>query len=212
MLGLTMAYTTKLEDASCKCGQWQISGVPCSHALAGIRHFYGIGVARERLIDFVHPSLSKSAFVATYGSMIHPIPNICAWVDVEVAHVDPPPLIKKPVRPKLLRKRESSEKPKEARRGSVIYAKCKQHDHNKRTCKAIDTYGSNKKVAKGGNSSSQPTQRTISFSQPGHNKRNCKAVSTSRSTKVAKGGVSSSQPAHGTCSFAQPAHGIASSL
>ncbi|KAK2658141.1 hypothetical protein Ddye_011193 [Dipteronia dyeriana] len=211
MLGLTRAYTTKLQDASCECGQWQINGVPCSHALAGIRHFYGMGVANERLIDFVHPSLSKSAFVATYCSMIHPIPNICAWVDIEVAHVDPPPLIKKPGRPKLLRKRESSEKPKAARRGSVICAKCKQPGHNKRTCKAVNTFDSNK-VAKGSNSSSQPTQKTASSSQSGHNKRNCKLVPTSINTKkVAKGGVFSSQPANRTVSYAQLEHETTSS-
>ncbi|KAK2658433.1 hypothetical protein Ddye_004966 [Dipteronia dyeriana] len=80
-------------------GLTRISGVPCNHALTGIRHFYGMGVAKERLIDFVHPSLSKSAFVVTYRNMIHPIPNICAWVDVEVTHVDPSPLIKKSGRP-----------------------------------------------------------------------------------------------------------------
>ncbi|KAK2637944.1 hypothetical protein Ddye_025739, partial [Dipteronia dyeriana] len=101
-------------------------------------------VANERLIDFVHPILSKSAFVATYCSMIHPIPIICAWVDVEIAHVNQPPLIKTPGRTKLLRKRESSEKPKTARRGSIIYGNCKQLGHNKRTYKAVDTSGSNK--------------------------------------------------------------------
>ncbi|TXG72623.1 hypothetical protein EZV62_001202 [Acer yangbiense] len=173
------------------------------HALAGIRHFYGMGVAKERLIDFVHPSLSKSAFVATYRSMIHPIPNICAWVDVEVAHVDPPPLLKKLGRLKLLRKRKSSEKPKAARCGNVICAKCKQHGHNKRTCKAVDTSGSNK-VAKVYASSSQPTHGTTSSSQPGQNKRNCKVVATFRSNKVVKGGVSSSQQAHGGASSSQP--------
>ncbi|KAK2647570.1 hypothetical protein Ddye_015059 [Dipteronia dyeriana] len=170
-----------------------------------------MGVAKERLIDFVHPSLSKSAFIATYRSMIHPIPNICEWVDVEVAHVDPPPLIKKPCRPKLLRKRESSEKPKAARHGSVICAKCKQPGHNKKTCKAVNTFDNNK-VAKGGNSYSQPTQKTVSSSQSGHSKRNCKLVPTSINTKnVAKGGVFSSQPANRTVSYAQLGHKIASS-
>ncbi|KAK1554438.1 hypothetical protein Q3G72_012147 [Acer saccharum] len=146
---------------------------------------------KERLIDFVHPNLSKSAFVATYHSMIHPIPNICSWADVEVAHVDPPSLLRKPGRPKLLRKRESSEKPKSAKRGSVICAKCTQTGHNKRTCKTIDTSGSNK-VAKGGVSSSQPVQGTTSSSQTAH------------------GTVSSAQPAYGTTSSSQPAHGGAS--
>ncbi|KAL5809254.1 hypothetical protein ACOSQ3_029945 [Xanthoceras sorbifolium] len=36
LLGETRAYVTKLNNNTCECGIWQISGVPCSHALAGI--------------------------------------------------------------------------------------------------------------------------------------------------------------------------------
>ena len=76
--------------------------------------------------------------------MIHPIPDLCVWNDIEAAHVEPPPLKRKPGRPKLLRKRESHEKPKAARSGSVVCGKCKQPGHNKRTCKAVITSESNK--------------------------------------------------------------------
>ncbi|KAK3222438.1 hypothetical protein Dsin_009463 [Dipteronia sinensis] len=47
-------------------------------------------------------------------------------------------------RPKLLRKRESGEKLKAAKYGSVICVKCKQAGYNKRTCKCVDTSRSNK--------------------------------------------------------------------
>ncbi|TXG56923.1 hypothetical protein EZV62_018236 [Acer yangbiense] len=153
VLGLTRAHTAKLKSATCECGQWQISGVPCSHALVGIRNFYRLGGAKERLIDFTHPSLSKSDFETTYHSMIHLIPDLCAWVDIEVQSVNPPPLQKKPDRPKLLRIRESCKKPKATRCGSVICAKCKQPGYNKRTCKGVDAFRSNKRVAKGALSS-----------------------------------------------------------
>ncbi|TXG46980.1 hypothetical protein EZV62_026274 [Acer yangbiense] len=166
MLDLTRAYTAKLRDATCECGQWQISGVPCSHALAGIRNFYGMGGAKERLIDFIHPSLSKSAFETTYRSMIHPIPDLSTWADIDVQPVIPPPMKKKAGRPKLVRKREFGEKQKAARRGSVICAKCKQAGHNKRTCKGVQTSRSNKGAATDA-SSSQPAQGGgASSSQP----------------------------------------------
>ncbi|KAK2652468.1 hypothetical protein Ddye_012324 [Dipteronia dyeriana] len=38
LMGLTRAYTAKLNKKSYECGFWKISGVPCSHVLAGIRH------------------------------------------------------------------------------------------------------------------------------------------------------------------------------
>ncbi|KAL5775634.1 hypothetical protein ACOSP7_013191 [Xanthoceras sorbifolium] len=36
LLGKTRAYVTKLNNNTCECGIWQISGVPYSHALVGI--------------------------------------------------------------------------------------------------------------------------------------------------------------------------------
>ncbi|TXG60245.1 hypothetical protein EZV62_014818 [Acer yangbiense] len=92
-----------------------VSGVPCSYALAGIRHYYGVSGNKDNLIDLINPSLSKSAYLKTYCSMIHPIPHLGVWADLETAHMEPPPLKRKPGRPKLLRKRESNEKPKAAR-------------------------------------------------------------------------------------------------
>ena len=33
MLGVGRAYTANLVEKTCECGQWQVSGVPCSHAV-----------------------------------------------------------------------------------------------------------------------------------------------------------------------------------
>ncbi|KAL5865520.1 hypothetical protein ACOSQ3_003034 [Xanthoceras sorbifolium] len=60
LLGETRAYVAKLNLRSCECGIWKISGVPCSHALAGI---------------VCAPELTKTAFQQTYASMIHPVPD-----------------------------------------------------------------------------------------------------------------------------------------
>ncbi|KAL5787846.1 hypothetical protein ACOSP7_004795 [Xanthoceras sorbifolium] len=45
-------------------------GVSCSHALAEISHYLQ---HRDGIVEFVHPSLTKTAFQQTYASMIHPI-------------------------------------------------------------------------------------------------------------------------------------------
>ncbi|KAK2654282.1 hypothetical protein Ddye_014138 [Dipteronia dyeriana] len=96
MLGMNRAHTANLNDKTCECGQWQVSGVPCCHALTGIRHHFG----------------------------------------VNGAPIQPPPLKRKPGRPKLLSKRESTEKPKATKSGSVVCGKCRLPGHNSRTCKA----------------------------------------------------------------------------
>ncbi|KAL5759375.1 hypothetical protein ACOSP7_017899 [Xanthoceras sorbifolium] len=145
-----------------------ISGVPCSHVMAGISHISGVNGIRDKVVEFVDPSLSKTAFIKTYGSIIHPIPNQCVWPEVDAVPLIPPPLKRRPGRPKLQRKREQNEKPKEARSGSVICKICKKAGHNKRTCSG-GAKRSGKKVRSNSDnvSSSQlRSQLHVSHSQP----------------------------------------------
>ncbi|KAL5824987.1 hypothetical protein ACOSQ3_021050 [Xanthoceras sorbifolium] len=134
LLGETRAYVAKLNSKTCEYGAWQINGVPCSHVMAGISHISGVNGIRDKVVEFVDPSLSKTAFIKTYGSIIHPITDQCVWPEVDAVPLIPSPLKRRPGRPKLQRKREQNEKPKEARSGSVICKICKKAGHNKRTC------------------------------------------------------------------------------
>ncbi|KAL5759376.1 hypothetical protein ACOSP7_017900 [Xanthoceras sorbifolium] len=168
LLGETRAYVAKLNSKTCECGAWQISGVPCSHVMAGISHISGVNGIRDKVVEFVDPSFSKTAFIKTYGSIIHPIPDQCVWPEVDAVPLIPPPLKRRPGRPKLQRKREQNEKPKEARSGSVICKICKKAGHNKRTCSG-GAKRSGKKVRSNSDnvSSSQlRSQLHVSHSQP----------------------------------------------
>ncbi|KAL5743569.1 hypothetical protein ACOSQ2_026685 [Xanthoceras sorbifolium] len=168
LLGETRAYVAKLHSKTCECGAWQISGVPCSHAMAGISHISGVNGIRDKIVEFVDPSLSKTAFIKTYGSIIHPIPDQCVWSEVDAVPLIPAPLKRRPSRPKLQMKREQNEKPKEARSSSVICKICKKAGHNKRTYSG-GAKRSGKKVRSNSDnvSSSQPrSQLHVSPSQP----------------------------------------------
>ncbi|KAK2638572.1 hypothetical protein Ddye_026367 [Dipteronia dyeriana] len=92
MLGVGRAYTTNLPEKTCECGQWQVSGVPCSHALVGIRYNFGVNGDEANLFEYIDPMLSMSAYQRTYSSMIHSIPDLCVWTDLETTSVDAPPL------------------------------------------------------------------------------------------------------------------------
>ncbi|KAL5788017.1 hypothetical protein ACOSP7_004966 [Xanthoceras sorbifolium] len=164
LLGETRAYVAKLNSKTCECGAWQISGVPCSHVMAGISHISGVNGIRDKVIEFVDPSLSKTAFIKTYGSIIHPIPDQCVWPEVDAVPLIPPPLKRRPGRPKLQRKKEQNEKPKEARSGSVICKICKKAGHNKRTCSG-GAKRSGKKVRSNSDNVSS-SQLHVSPSQP----------------------------------------------
>ncbi|KAL5763166.1 hypothetical protein ACOSP7_019430 [Xanthoceras sorbifolium] len=76
--------------------------------------------------------------------MIHPIPDICVWPNLNTTPLIPPPFRTKPGRPKLRRRREPGEKPKEGRSRSVACKKCGQPGHNKRTCRNEPVFGRKK--------------------------------------------------------------------
>ncbi|KAK3224181.1 hypothetical protein Dsin_011206 [Dipteronia sinensis] len=125
LMGPTRTYGVKLKEFTCRCGCWQISGVPCSHSMTTISHACGRDALKDRVAEFVHQSLTKSAYVQTYQSMIHPFPDLTMWPEVQAAHLIPPPLHATPGRLKLQRRREPNEIHKHARSGSVVCRKCK---------------------------------------------------------------------------------------
>ncbi|KAL5757018.1 hypothetical protein ACOSQ2_021764 [Xanthoceras sorbifolium] len=132
LLGETRAYVAKLNIRSCECGVWQISGVPCSHALAMISHYLQ---HRDGIVEFVHLSLTKTAVQQTYASMILSIPDRYVWPQITVTPVIPPPLKTLPGRLKVIRRRELDDRPKGTRGSNVVCRKCGLLGHNKRTCK-----------------------------------------------------------------------------
>ena len=117
LLGPTGGYGVKLREYSYQCGYWQISGIPCSHAMAAISHYLGKSVMKDKISEFIHTSLSKSAYLQSYRGMIHPIPDQKRWPEVSACvmtegitkHLLPPPRTVKPGRPKKQRKREPNE-------------------------------------------------------------------------------------------------------
>ncbi|KAK1576311.1 hypothetical protein Q3G72_012828 [Acer saccharum] len=151
ILGQDGTFAVKLRQYNCGCGSWQISGIPCPHAMAAISHNCGKEALRDMVPRYVHQSLTKSAYMQTYRGMIHPVPDQKMWPEIEADEVLPPPIHVQPGRPKLQRKRESGEKSKRGRTGTVVCTYCKKAGHNTRTCKE-------KKRGKKG-SSTQPRRK-----------------------------------------------------
>lgn len=64
---------------------------------------------RYDLIAYVNQSLTKETYMKTYSYMIHSIPDEALWPKVDINHVMPPIVKRKPGRPKMLRMREADE-------------------------------------------------------------------------------------------------------
>ncbi|KAL5827111.1 hypothetical protein ACOSQ4_018908 [Xanthoceras sorbifolium] len=109
-------------------------------------HYAGRDGVTRRIVEYVHPKLTKTAFSHTYSTMIHPIPDICVWPNLNTTPLIPPPFRTKPGRPKLRMRREPGEKPKEGRSKSVACNKCGQPGHNKRTCRNEPVFRRKKQV------------------------------------------------------------------
>ncbi|KAJ0007869.1 hypothetical protein Pint_30268 [Pistacia integerrima] len=70
-------YILNLQSQTCDCGMWQLSGVPCVHAVCYLL-FRNI----RNMEDYVDSSLRITSYVKTYVDHIHPIPDPCSWPDL----------------------------------------------------------------------------------------------------------------------------------
>jgi hypothetical protein len=127
-------YTVNLKEKNCTCKRWDLSGVPCCHAISCI--FY----QREAAEDYVDQCYKISTYVACYDPIVMPINGPDMWEATGLAPVEPPRIRRPPGRPKKLRRREPDEpRPQSAKlskRHLVMKCKkCGENGHNKRTCK-----------------------------------------------------------------------------
>ncbi|XP_028115334.1 uncharacterized protein LOC114313164 [Camellia sinensis] len=105
---------------TCVCRQWEISGLPCKHAVAAISH------SRLNIEDFVHPYYSKATYLRANGGMIHPILHHSMWTLIPGDPLQPPPLKRLPGRPRTSRKRAAHEPPagtSQTKRSSTLRCK-----------------------------------------------------------------------------------------
>ncbi|KAH9697417.1 SWIM-type domain-containing protein [Citrus sinensis] len=123
-------YIVDLEHHVCDCGYWQVSGIPCIHAMPCISH------SHKDQVDFLSPWLKKDTYIRGYSGMIHPIPDKDSWPNPGGDEILPS-LMKMPLgRPKINRRREADEVPPESKRYRLQCKCCKEFGHNKRGCPA----------------------------------------------------------------------------
>jgi hypothetical protein len=160
MTYLDHRFTVNLEDRTCLCRLWQLSGLPCPHTICSIYY------AGRCLEDFVAKCYFIEEYNKTYAHCLQPVEGMAFWPVSDRAKPLPPKYVRMPERPKTERKRQDGEKKKPtqgrlSKKGVVIRCNvCKETGHNKTTCSRRTGSGDQSGGA------SQPTRASGGASQP----------------------------------------------
>ncbi|CAI9291513.1 unnamed protein product [Lactuca saligna] len=90
-------YVVHLESKTCGCRAWQLSGIPCVHAIAAILYLNG------NAEDYVAVWFKTSMFGSCYRYPVKPINGANMWPDVLFDPILPPRRRRMPGRPKVNR-------------------------------------------------------------------------------------------------------------
>lgn len=119
LTGRKRQNTVSLEKRTCSCGYFQLSGLPCSHAITAVYK------SRQQVEDFIDPCYSIEVFKKIYDHCLQPVEGEEMWPVSENPRPQAPRYVKMPGRPKKnARRREETEKPKPSKKmskhGTVI--------------------------------------------------------------------------------------------
>lgn len=132
-------FAVDLDTKECTCRKWQLSGIPCPHAICAIFN------QQEDPINYVHEWYHVETYAQTYKSVINPMPSSEYWIDQNLPEILPPTYTVKAGRPQKVRKRSRGEveaigDPTRMKRApyKVRCKRCGESGHNKRGCKKKD--------------------------------------------------------------------------
>lgn len=127
-------FPLSLNSKLCSCGAWQLSGIPCRHAIRAMLH------AKIDPHKMVSTWYSVRTYKQAYNLNISPVPDKDYWPTYEDLPAILPPTLKRGVgRPCRNRRREEGEDKKGKRSKTVQCTNCGHYGHNSRTCKGAPT-------------------------------------------------------------------------
>ena len=125
-------YVVDLNMRSCTCRRWQLTGIPCHHAISCLRH------ERIRLEDMVSSCYSLEVYMQAYDKPVMPCRDKKEWTRTNGPDVLPPYYEKKVGRPKRCRRKDPLENEsgtRISRHGVKMHCSyCRSPDHTKRNC------------------------------------------------------------------------------
>jgi hypothetical protein len=127
--GSGFRFVVNLLDKACSCRQWQVSGIPCKHAIAFVT-----SLADAPLEKYVDKYYSVDKFRAAYADLIPAMTDKRQWPKSNHGFFMQQPLLKPTAgRPKTERYKGCSEKTKT--KGKHQCPICLEYGHHWSTCK-----------------------------------------------------------------------------
>jgi hypothetical protein len=131
-----------LSNNTCVCRRWELTGMPCQHAVAALWNKASNGQQIGVLESYVSPVYRLEKWKEVYSFRVFPINGRSFWQKSEIPTVITPPVHHKPVgRPRKVRKKSTMELEDAVKGGrlskkgtSGVCGKCKNPGHNSRTC------------------------------------------------------------------------------
>jgi hypothetical protein len=96
-------FVVDLTHHTCGCMQWDMTGIPCPHAISAILH------NSSKPEQYLHQYYSVENYKKAYDPMIYLVPSEDQWVKTGQDEVDPPIIRSTPRRPKKIRRRGPDE-------------------------------------------------------------------------------------------------------
>ncbi|XP_048136036.1 uncharacterized protein LOC115748494 [Rhodamnia argentea] len=125
-------YVVDVFKRDCTCGRWQLTGIPCIHAISAINY------RQDDAYDYVDECYKNTKFLAAYQNMMMLVRGEKFWKKTYKEAPDPLPARVKPGRRKQKRRREEGEVTRgirTSRRGMKMTCQsCSKIGHNSLTC------------------------------------------------------------------------------
>ena len=125
------AYAVNLSQMTCGCRRWDMTSIPCHHAVSAIYK------SKQHPEDFVSAFFKKEMYMATYNPIIFPVPGPDFWTKTPTRDIDPPVFKRKKGRKQTKRRKGQFEvsKPKDTSRvGTISCNNCGKEGHRYTNC------------------------------------------------------------------------------
>lgn len=135
VLSVERSHIVNIGTHFCSCRDWQLYGIPCSHAVAALVS------SRKDVYAFTEKCFTVASYRESYSEEIHPVPGKIEWkkeseipLDEEEPRVVRPPKFRRP--PGRPEKKRICIEDLNREKHTVHCSRCNQTGHYKTTCKA----------------------------------------------------------------------------
>ena len=127
-------HTVFLDNKLCTCRAWDLTGIPCLHAIRALDH------AKIDPVSQISHWYHKSTYIASYQYAMQPMPGKKFMRCEGFEELEPPPVVKMPGKPKTKRVKAANEPRKKPSSGKLTikgckqrYGNCKMEGHNRKS-------------------------------------------------------------------------------